>query len=193
MFKNVEIGREQEIAIYFFPFYIFPLFLYFWLFRPHLECMDGWVILSSLPSTTFTRSWFSCTFHLTPHLPVHRVSPPASAMGLATRCPNQGRRHCWVWSQLRGPRGRPFPAAFLLASSCEPSCLFRGKIYRWNDKEQIEMDFHRAVRACNFSVLTTLISMLKTGFAAVPLVSQNIWALLIQLLLQSSQHAKYVF
>lgn len=55
------------------------------------------------------------------------------------------------------------------------------------------MEFHRVARAFNFSVLITLISTLKTGFPATPPVSYNTWALLVQLLLQLCQRAKYVF
>lgn len=55
------------------------------------------------------------------------------------------------------------------------------------------MEFQRVARAFNFSVLITLIGMLKTAFPATPPVPYNIWALLIQLLLQLCQHAKYVF
>lgn len=55
------------------------------------------------------------------------------------------------------------------------------------------MELHRVARAFNFSVLITLIGMLKTGFSATPPVFYNIWAQLIQLLLQLCQRAKYMF
>lgn len=122
LFKVWELeGNEKRLPT--LSCLLFPLVLYFWMFRSHLNHMDWAVTSNSLRSTTFIRNWFGWTVHLTTLTAcllmgwgAPRVAPPAAAVRAASRYPDRGRKDRWVWRLLRVPRGRPFPSSPLLAS-----------------------------------------------------------------------------
>lgn len=153
---------------------LFPLVLYFWMFRSHLNHMDWAVTSNSLRSTTFIRNWFGWTVHLTTLTAwllmgwgAPRVAPPAAAVRAASRYPDRGRKDRWVWRLLRVPRGRPFPSSPLLASWYETSFFFRVNIYCWNYKEKVWRERFTELRGLVTSPFALpLVSTLEIGSPA---------------------------